>query len=112
MHGGQLSRQWRKVRAIEASPNGLNLPEIFKWKETSIPTTDPDPGVPQAAGFLMDTEILERAKRWAFREPFKIKISQKTTRILSFRISKDLSGCETLSPEPGDEEVFLRSDLG
>jgi hypothetical protein len=38
MRGDQLARQWRIIRAIETSPNGLTVPEISKREETGIPT--------------------------------------------------------------------------
>lgn len=31
MRGDQLARQWRVIRAIEASPVGLTVAEIAKW---------------------------------------------------------------------------------
>jgi len=34
MRGDQLARQWRLIRAIEASPNGLTVAEIVKREET------------------------------------------------------------------------------
>ena len=38
MRGDQLTRQWRVIRAIEASPNGLTVAEIVKREETGIRT--------------------------------------------------------------------------
>jgi len=39
MRGDQLARQWRIIRAIEASPNGLTVAEIAKREETGIRTS-------------------------------------------------------------------------
>jgi hypothetical protein len=36
MRGDQLARQWRTIRAIEASPKGLTVSEIAKRGETGI----------------------------------------------------------------------------
>jgi hypothetical protein len=38
MRGDQLARQWRVIRAIEASPNGLTVAEIAQREETGIRT--------------------------------------------------------------------------
>ena len=38
MRGDQLAPQWRVIRAIEASPNGLTVSEIAKREETEIRT--------------------------------------------------------------------------
>jgi len=38
MRGDQLACQWRVIRAIEASPNGLTVAEIAKREETGIRT--------------------------------------------------------------------------
>jgi len=38
MRGDQLARQWRIIRAIEASPNGLTVAEIAQREETGIRT--------------------------------------------------------------------------
>jgi hypothetical protein len=38
MRGDQPSRQWRVIRAIEASPNGLTVAEIAQREETGMRT--------------------------------------------------------------------------
>ncbi len=74
MRGDQLSRQWRVIRAIEASPNGLTVAEIAKREETGIRSIYRDLEALQAAGFPLYTEKVERATRWAFIDTFKFKI--------------------------------------
>jgi len=46
MRGDELARQWRVIRAIEASPNGLTMAEIaacdghrgpYRWKALQKP---------------------------------------------------------------------------
>ena len=36
MRGDQLARQWRIIRAIEASPGGLTVTEIANREETVV----------------------------------------------------------------------------
>ena len=74
MRGDQLSRQWRVIRAIEASHNGLTVAEIAKREETGIRSIYRDLEALQAAGFPLYTERVERGNRWAFIDTFKFKI--------------------------------------
>ncbi len=74
MRGDQLARQWRIIRAIEASPNGLTITEIAQREETGIRTIYRDLEALQAAGFPLYTEKVERATRWAFIDTFKFRI--------------------------------------
>jgi hypothetical protein len=75
MRGDHLSRQWRVIRAIEASPKGLTVAEIAKEEKTGIRTIYRDLEALQAAGFPLYTERIEKANRWAFIDTFKFKIS-------------------------------------
>jgi len=72
MHGDQLSHQWRVIRAIEASPNGLTVAEIAKREETGIRTIFRDLEA-QATGFPLYTERADRAKRSPFIDIFKFQ---------------------------------------
>jgi hypothetical protein len=74
MRGDQLARQWRTIRAIEASPNGLTVTEIAKREETGIRTIHRDMEALQAAGSPLYTERVERANRSAFVDTFKFEI--------------------------------------
>ena len=51
MRGDQLARQWRIIRAIEASPNGLTVTEIAHREETGFRTVYRDLEALQPAGF-------------------------------------------------------------
>jgi len=82
MRGDQLARQWRIIRTIKASPNGLTVAEISKQEETSIRTIYRDLELLQEAGFPLYTERAERSNRWTFIDTFKFKIH------LSFPIAK------------------------
>ena len=74
MRGDHLSRQWRVIRAIEASPKGLTVAEIAKEEKTGIRTIYRDLEALQAAGFPLCTERADRFNRWAFIDTFKFKI--------------------------------------
>ena len=74
MRGDQLARQWRIIRAIEASPSGLTVAEIAKREETGIRTIYRDLEALQDAGFPLYTEKAEKSNRWAFVDTFKFKI--------------------------------------
>ncbi len=67
MRGDQLARQWRIIRAIEASPSGLTVTEIAEREETGIRT------------IYWDLEALHspgHAKaRSAPREPFRVLLA-------------------------------------
>ena len=68
MRGDQLARQWRIIRAIEASPNGLTVTEIAQREETGIRTIYRDLEALQAAGFPYPCHAkAQRAPREIFR---------------------------------------------
>src|SRR5512143_1469420 len=92
MRGVQLARQWRVIRAIEASSNGLTVAEIAKREETGIRTIYRDLEALQAAGFPLYTEKVERASRWAFVDTYKFKIPAPftLTELMSLYFYKDL----------------------
>ena len=92
MRGDQLARQWRVIRAIEASPNGLTVAEIAQREETGIRTIYRDLEALQAAGFPLYTEKVEKANRWAFVDTFKFKVPSPftLTELMSLYFYKDL----------------------
>jgi predicted DNA-binding transcriptional regulator YafY len=92
MRGDQLARQWRIIRAIEASPNGLTVAEIAQREETGIRTIYRDLEALQAAGFPLYTERVNGANRWAFVDTFKLKIPPPftLTELMSLYFYKDL----------------------
>ena len=79
MRGDQLARQWRVIRAIEASPGGLTVTEIAEREETGIRTIYRDLEALQAEGFPLYTERNDWANRWAFIDTFKFKIPPPIT---------------------------------
>lgn len=92
MRGDQLSRQWRVVRAIEASPNRLTVAEIARREETGIRKIYRDLETLQAGGFPLCTERVEKANRWAFIEKPKFRIPPPFTvsDLISLYFYKDL----------------------
>ncbi len=92
MRGDQLARQWRIVRAIEASPNGLTVTEIAKREESGFRTIYRDLEALQTAGFPLYTEKIDRSNRWAFIDTFKFKIPPPftLTELMSLYFYKDL----------------------
>ena len=74
MQGDQLSRQWRTIREIKASPNGLTVTEIAQREETGMRTIYRDLDAPQAAAFPLYTGRANQVNRWAFIDTFKFKI--------------------------------------
>jgi predicted DNA-binding transcriptional regulator YafY len=86
MRGDQLARQWRVIRAIEASPNGLTVAEIAQREETGIHTIYRDLEALQEAGFSLYTEKVERGTRLTFNETFRFKFhpSFSLTELRSF----------------------------
>ena len=74
MRGDQLARQWRIIRASEASSNGLTVAEIAQREKTGLRTIYRDLEALQEAGFPLYNKKVERASRWAFVDTFKFKI--------------------------------------
>jgi predicted DNA-binding transcriptional regulator YafY len=92
MRGDQLARQWRIIRAIEASPNGLTVTKIAQREETGIRTIDRDLEALQAGGFPLYTQRVERTNCWTFIDTFKFKIPPlfTLTELMSLYFYKDL----------------------
>jgi hypothetical protein len=70
MRGDQLARQWRIIREIEASPDGLAISEITNREEMGVRTIYRDPEALQIAGFPLYNEKVENANCWAFVDKF------------------------------------------
>jgi len=74
MRGDHSAWQWRVIRAIEASPNGLTVTEIAQREEPGIRTIYRDLEALQAAGSPLYTERVDQANRPAFVDTFKFEI--------------------------------------
>jgi len=77
MRCDQQSRQWRVIRAIAASPNGLTVTGITKPEEIGIRKIHRDPEALQATGVPPYTERVERPTRSTFMETFKFQFPQR-----------------------------------
>jgi len=92
MRGDQLSRQWRILRQIEVSKNGLTAAEIAKFGGVSPRTAYRDLDDLQLAGFPLFAEKSEKGNRWKFVDTYQFKVPQPFTftELMSLHLSKDL----------------------
>ena len=74
MRGDQLTRQWRVIRAIESSPNGLTVKEIAQGEEAGLRTINRDLDALQAAGFPLYTDAGDRFNLQAFIDTFNFPL--------------------------------------
>ena len=96
MRGDQLARQWRVIRAIESSPNGLTVAEIAKREGSGIRTIYRDLEALQAAGFPYPCHV--KAQR-APREIFRLLLSFLDIFLtLSHSIRKTINGISAKPP--------------
>ena len=92
MRGDQLSRQWRTLRQIEVSKNGLTVAEIAEISNVSLRTAYRDLDDLQLAGFPLYTEKSENGNRWKFVDKYKFNVPQPFTftELMALHLSKDL----------------------
>ena len=92
MRGDQLSRQWRILRQIEVSKNGLTAAEIAELGSISIRTAYRDLDDLQLAGFPLFAEKSEKGNRWKFIDTIPLQSSSAFTftELMSLHLSKDL----------------------
>ena len=92
MRGDQLSRQWRILRQIEVSKNGLTVAEIAEIGGSSLRTAYRDLGDLQLAGFPLYTEKGAKGNRWKFVDTYKFKVPQPFTftELMALHLSRDL----------------------
>ena len=92
VRGDQLSRQWRILRQIEVSRNGLTAAEIADLSGGSLRTAYRDLDDLQQAGFPLYAEAGENGRRWMMVETYKLKTPPPftTTELLSLCLSEDL----------------------
>ena len=74
MRGDQLTRQWRIIRAIEASLNGLTVTEIAQREEAGIRTINRDLNALQAARLPLYTDAGDRFNLRAFIDTFSFPL--------------------------------------
>ena len=92
MRGDQLSRQWRILRRLEVSKNGLTAAEVAEEGEVSLRTAYRDMDDLQLAGFPIYTEKEGKTTRWRFIEDYKFKIPEPftLTELLCLHLGGDL----------------------
>ena len=79
MRGDQLSRQWRILRLIEASRNGLSVRDIMALEKAARRTVYRDLEALQDAGFPLYAEKSGRQAKWAFVDTYKFRVPQPFT---------------------------------
>jgi hypothetical protein len=100
MRGGQLARQWRIIRAIGASPNGLTVADVAQREGIGLRTIYRDLISLQEAGFPLYTERFEKAHRWMFVDTYKFKVPPPFT--------STRNGAESRVTCPGSEETTFQ----
>ncbi len=92
MRGNQVIRQWRLLRHIEASSNGLTINELSELEGISLRTAYRDLEVLQEAGFPLHYKRVERANRWRFVDTyhFQLPLPFTLTELMSLYVYKDL----------------------
>ena len=92
MRGDQLARQWRIIRAIEATSGGLTVAELAKREGIGVRTIYRDLVALQQAGFPLYSARVERAQRWAFVDTYKFRIPTPftLTELMSLHLYREL----------------------
>ena len=110
MRGDQLARQWRIIRAIEASPNGLPVAEIAKREGTGLRTIYRDLEALQEAGFPLYTERVERSNRWFVVDTYRFKVPPPftLTELMSLHLYGDLAKVFRGTPFYDDLESLFK----
>ena len=92
MRGDQLARQWRILRHIEASVQGLTVAELADLEDIALRTAYRDLEALQEAGFPLFCERADRAGRWAFVDTYKFQVPQPftITELMSLYLYADL----------------------
>ena len=92
MRGDQLARQWRILRHIEASLNGLTIAEIGEAEGISLRTAYRDVEALQEAGFPLFSRRVDNTNRWAFVDTYKFQVPQPftLTELMSLQLYSDL----------------------
>jgi len=92
MRGDQLSRQWRVLRQIEVSRNGLLATEIADLGGVSLRTAYRDLDDLQLAGFPLYAEQSDQGRRWKLVGTYKLEIPPPftLTELLTLHLSEDL----------------------
>lgn len=92
MRGDQLARQWRVLRQIEGSPQGLTASEIASLGGVSLRTAYRDLEALEYAGFPLYPDKADGGQRWKFVDTYRFDVPQPFTftELLSLHLSRDL----------------------
>ena len=92
MRGDQLARQWRILRHIESSKQGLTVAELADLEDVGLRTAYRDLEALQTAGFPLYYERVDRVNRWAFVDTYKFQVPQPftMTELMSLHLYGDL----------------------
>jgi predicted DNA-binding transcriptional regulator YafY len=92
MRGDQLARQWRILKDIEASLNGLTAAEISQRVNVSVRTAYRDLSDLQMAGFPLYSEKKGNGQCWKFVDSYSLDLFQSFsfTELMALHLSKDL----------------------
>ncbi|MFH1135034.1 MAG: WYL domain-containing transcriptional regulator [Pseudomonadota bacterium] len=92
MRGDQLARQWRILRHIESSRQGLTVAELAELEDVGLRTAYRDLEALQEAGFPLFCERGDKANRWAFVDAYKFQVPQPftLTELISLHVYGDL----------------------
>jgi hypothetical protein len=112
MRGDRFARQWRIIRAVEASPDELTVPEIAQSEEIWFHTISRDRAVRQVAGFAPYTGRANRSNCsvYLYSSNFKIPPSFPLTGFVPIYFCRDLvskSLDQSLPELPGGPTVDL-----
>ena len=92
MRGDQLARQWRLLKRIEASRQGLTVAGLAQYEEIPVRTAYRDLEALQEAGFPLYTENTDQGRLWLLMEDYALKLPQPftLTELMSLHLSEDL----------------------
>jgi len=93
MRGDQLARQWRILRHIEASRQGLSVMEMAALENVTRRTIYRDLAALQDAGFPLLTESVEGNRKWAFIDNYKFQVPEpfSITELMALHLYGDFS---------------------
>jgi len=92
MRGDQLSRQWRVLRQLEVSKQGITANKIAELSGTSLRTAYRDLDDLQLAGFPLYSETRDGCQCWKFIDTYQsnLPFPFTYTELMSLHISRDL----------------------
>ena len=92
MRGDQLARQWRLLKRIETSRQGITVSSLAQYEEIPVRTAYRDLEALQEAGFPLYTENTDQGRLWFLMEDYALNLPQPLTltELMSLHLSEDL----------------------